>query len=86
MAEVVALAPHCGVDLTDGDVEAALLMLDSLDGEGKNSMLQDREAKRKTEVNLFAGEVCRLGERFGVPTPVNALLFRMIRTLEWQYR
>lgn len=86
MAEVVALAPHCGVDLTDGDVEEALLMLDSLDGEGKNSMLQDREAKRKTEVDLFAGEICRLGERFGVPTPVNALLFRMIRTLEWQYR
>ena len=37
----------------------------------KTSMLQDVEAGRPPEIDLFAGTVCRLGRRFGIPTPAN---------------
>lgn len=86
MREVPPLAARNGVDLSEKDIDLALEMLDTLAPEGKNSMVQDREAGRKTEVDLFAGEVCRLGERYGIATPVNRLVFQLIRALEWQER
>lgn len=57
-------------------------IINTLSPEGKTSMLQDVEAGRKTEVEIFAGTVIDLGCRYGISTPVNEMLFRMIRTLE----
>ncbi len=45
-------------------------------------MLQDIEAHRKTEVEMFAGKVIELGTRHNVPTPVNQKLFDMIKEIE----
>ena len=45
-------------------------------------MLQDIEAGRKTEVEIFGGKVVELGETHGVPTPVNQTVLRIIRVLE----
>ena len=47
-------------------------------------MLQDVEAGRKTEVEIFAGVVTELGRRHGIPTPVNVLLGLEIAALERQ--
>jgi 2-dehydropantoate 2-reductase len=33
-------------------------------------------------VEIFGGTVVALGERYGVPTPVNRTLFQIIRVLE----
>jgi 2-dehydropantoate 2-reductase len=80
--EVVALAGREGIALAPADVERALEILGTLAPEAKTSMLQDVEAGRKTEVEIFAGEVSRLGRRHGVPTPVNDLLGELIAALE----
>ncbi len=40
----------------------------------KTSMLQDVEAGRTPETDLFAGTVCRLGREYGIPTPANQLV------------
>ena len=53
--------------------------------EGKPSMRQDIEAKRPTEVELFAGTVIELGKKYGIPTPVNQSLYEQIKALEAQY-
>ena len=45
-------------------------------------MLQNVEAERKTEVEIFAGKVIALGQRHGVPTPGNQSLFDAIRKIE----
>jgi 2-dehydropantoate 2-reductase len=45
-------------------------------------MLQDVEAGRKTEVEMFSGKVIELGKRFGIPTPVNEKLFQRISKFE----
>jgi 2-dehydropantoate 2-reductase len=52
--------------------------------EGKTSMLQDIEAGRKTEVEIFAGKVIELGKSYRIPTPVNEFLFHAIKVLEQQ--
>ena len=82
MQEVIRLAAEAGVQLTDGDVGNWYAVLDSLNPTGKTSMLQDVEAGRKTEVEMFAGKVIELGRRYGVPTPVNERLFAEIRRIE----
>lgn len=50
--------------------------LGRLSPEGKTSMLQDVEAGRETEVEFFAGTICRLGRKHGVATPCNDLVAR----------
>lgn len=47
--------------------------------ENRTSMLQDVEAGRSPEVDLFAGTVCRLGHAYGIPTPANALVLRLLQ-------
>jgi 2-dehydropantoate 2-reductase len=80
--EVVALSARAGVALAESDVERMFPVLGSLAPDGKTSMLQDVEAGRKTEVEIFAGAVVELGRRHGIPTPVNELLGVAIAALE----
>lgn len=82
MREVVRLAGKAGVDLSEADVSSFDPFLFRLNPQGKTSMLQDVEAGRKTEVEMFAGQVIELGRRYGVPTPVNQRLFAQIRKIE----
>lgn len=48
--------------------------------ENKTSMLQDVEAGRVPEIDLFAETVCRLGKQNGIPTPANDLALRRLRS------
>jgi len=85
MREVILLAQAIGVNLGEHDLDGWHPVLKRLSPQGKTSMLQDIEAGRKTEVEIFAGKVVELGKNYGIPTPVNQTLLNMIRVLE-QYR
>jgi 2-dehydropantoate 2-reductase len=81
-AEVVAVSGPEGVALSPEDPDRIFPIMAGLDPAGKTSMLQDVEAGRKTEVEIFAGAVTALGRRHGVPTPVNDLLGLQLAALE----
>ncbi|WP_233865337.1 ketopantoate reductase family protein [Paraburkholderia adhaesiva] len=80
--EVVEISQCVGVGLDQSDIDRFLAIIDSLDPAGKTSMLQDVEGNRETEVDIFAGKVVDLGERYGVPTPVNRTLLTIIRAID----
>ena len=82
MREVIAVAQAEDVDLREEDAMSFYKTLDMIAEDGKTSMLQDIEAGRKTEVELFAPVVIELGEKHGIATPVNKTIFSVIRTLE----
>jgi 2-dehydropantoate 2-reductase len=82
MREVMLLAQAQGINLIEGDIESWHDVLSHLSPDGKTSMLQDVEAGRKTEVEMFAGKVIELGNRLGIPSPVNERLFRKIHSIE----
>lgn len=84
MREVLALAAKASVNLTENDITNWFPVLATLSPDGKTSMLQDIEAGRKTEVEIFASKVIALGQQYDVPTPVNQTLFSMIKALEYQ--
>ena len=46
------------------------------------SMLQDRMAGRRTEIDALNGAVVRIGEDLGVPTPANRIVTDLIRLTE----
>ncbi len=48
----------------------------------KSSSLQSLERGRKTEIDYFNGYISAKGKEFGVSTPVNSKLTRMVREIE----
>lgn len=80
--EVIALAQKIGIHLTEEDIQKYAKIISTLSPEGKTSMLQDIEAGRKTEVEIFSGTVIQLGREYGIPTPVNDILFKLLRATE----
>ncbi|MCX7590766.1 MAG: hypothetical protein N2255_03975, partial [Kiritimatiellae bacterium] len=47
----------------------------------RSSMLQDIRAGRSTEIDSLCGVVVRLGQKYGVPTPVNERMLESIRAI-----
>jgi 2-dehydropantoate 2-reductase len=82
MQEVIAVAQKAGIDLSGKDLDDWIKVLATLSPVGKTSMLQDIEAGRKTEVEIFAGKMVAMGDKHGVPTPVNKTILHVIKALE----
>ncbi len=84
MKEVQAIAKAEGVRNTESMINETIEHLHTMIPEGKTSMLQDVEAGRKTEVEMFAGTVIKLGKEFGIPTPYNKIIKEMIEIIHRQ--
>lgn len=82
MREVVTTARAEGIDLREEDIEKWYPVLNSLGAEGKTSMLQDMENRRKTEVESFSGKLIETARARGLPVPVNETLYRIIAARE----
>jgi 2-dehydropantoate 2-reductase len=82
MIEAITIARAMNVHLEEKDIQDFYPFLSAMSPEGKTSMVQDVEAGRKTEVEMFAGKVNALGERLGIETPVNQTLFRFLKVVE----
>lgn len=85
MREVIALAGKRGIPVGEKKLSEYLAIERTLDPEAVPSMGQDRRQHRRSEVELFAGEVLRQGRELGVETPVNAYLYRRVQEIETSY-
>ena len=85
MQETIDVAKAAGVDLRDDDIPNWYAILRSLGADNKTSMLQDIEAKRKTEAPWFSGRLIELAKQYGIDVPVNQTLYRIIKTKELLY-
>lgn len=82
IAETKLIAEKSGVKNLENFESDALNALNLMCDEGKTSMYQDILAKRKTEVDIFAGEILRRGKEYGISTPYNEVVYNMIKILE----
>lgn len=81
--EAVAVARAAGVTLSLTDPEAIWTKAHTgLPAELKPSILQDLEKGTPTEIDFINGSVVRVGEKVGVPTPVNRTLVAAIKGIE----
>jgi 2-dehydropantoate 2-reductase len=82
IAEVKSVAQKEGVNALENLEKDAFAALEKMSDDGKTSMLQDILANRKTEVDIFAGEIIKLGKKHGVQTPYNQVLYDLIKIRE----
>jgi len=85
MREVIAIAGPEGVVLTEEDFNYYLGVLKTLNPEGYPSMRQDAMAKRKSEVDMFAGTVIEIAKKHGISVPVNEKYYRIVQEMESKY-
>lgn len=85
MDEVIQLSQAIGINLSQEDAEYYKKIIATLKPDGVPSMRQDGIAKRKTEVEMFAGIVRKLAKKHGIATPVNDLLYEKIKKIEEAY-
>lgn len=85
MREVVTLANAEGIALSEANVKEYCDIIATLDPNGVPSMRQDGIAKRKSEVEMFAGTVISMAKKHGIATPVNQLLYDKVQEIEAAY-
>lgn len=78
--EVAAVAAARGIDITElSDLERTKHPSPPA---ARYSTLQDLDAKRHTEIDMFAGAIVRMGEERGIPTPYSAFALHIIKAME----
>ena len=85
MGEVIAVANAEGIPLSQEDVAHWTGIVDTFPADGEPSMRQDGKAHRRSEVELFAGTIRRLGAKHNIPTPVNDWLYQRVQEMESAY-
>lgn len=78
--EVEAVANARGIDLSL--IDASATSGSAVPPTARFSTLQDLDAGRHTEVDMFAGAMMRMGREFGIPTPYCEYTYHMIKALE----
>ncbi len=78
--ELDAIAESKGVDMSLADASSG--RGSKVFKRARYSTLQDLDAKRHTEVDMFSGAIIRMGKELGIPTPYNEFAFYMLKALE----
>jgi 2-dehydropantoate 2-reductase len=81
MGEVVAVAAHHGVELSEADVDEMAAPNPEL-RDYRPSTARDLDAGKALERDALCGFLAREGARLGVPTPVNAVLDALLALQE----
>ena len=79
--ESLKIARAEGIEINKEDLRRSMLALEK-GYEHKTSMLLDIINKRKTEVDFLNGKIVELGKKHNIETPLNNLLYSLIRALE----
>ena len=76
--EAAALAKGIDISIVEGSSGRGSAVLPT----ARYSTLQDIDAKRHTEIDMFSGALMRMGKELGIPTPYNEYTYHMIKAIE----
>lgn len=82
--EVIQIANAQGIGLVQQDIDNMMSTMKKINPQAKTSMAQDRQFDRLSEVDIFAGEMIRLGQQLNIPTPYNFMLYNLIKGYEFE--
>ncbi|RPJ56313.1 MAG: hypothetical protein EHM12_10540, partial [Dehalococcoidia bacterium] len=80
--EVANVAAAQGIHLPFSNVATRVVEVCRATANNRSSMLQDVSRAARTEIDAISGAVVRFGQRFNVPTPINELLWRLVKEKE----
>ena len=79
-AELEAVAQAKGIDIDKAD--ASSTRGSAVAPSARYSTLQDLDAGRHTEIDMFSGALMRMGRELGIPVSYNEFTYHMIKALE----
>jgi len=79
LEEMAALARAAGADLGPGIVDTCMGNLDALGASGYSSLHYDLTHGKRLEIDALQGHAVRLGERYGVATPMLFAVYAALR-------
>ena len=82
LKEVFNIAKAHGINNLETYEQEVLKSIYLIADDGKTSMYQDVIAKRNTEVDIFSGEIIKLGKKYGIKTPYNEDVYNRIKLKE----
>lgn len=82
MKEVAAIAQKKGISIGKKEIEMQNKTILTIPYPNKPSTLQDLEAFKHTEIDMFAGTVIQMGRELGIPTPICEMFYHGIHVLE----
>ena len=82
MKEVAAIAQKKGISIGEEEIEMQNKTILTIPYPNKPSTLQDLEAFKHTEIDMFAGTVIQMGRELGIPTPICEMFYHGIHVLE----
>jgi 2-dehydropantoate 2-reductase len=85
LREGIAVAERDGCEFRDDFFDHCVWYL-SQAGHHKPSMLIDIENRSPTEIDYLNAGICKHGDRYGIPVPVNRTITQLIRALDLQNR
>jgi 2-dehydropantoate 2-reductase len=82
LQEAVLAAQSAGQKISIAQMKALLRRVCPIKSFQKNSMLQDMENRRKTEMRQILGSIFCLAKKNNIQTPILSRMFRLIQELE----
>ena len=79
--ELEAVAIAKGIDMMS-KVELSSNRGSAVPASARYSTLQDIDAGRHTEIDMFSGALVRMGKELGIPVPYNEFTYHMIKAIE----
>ena len=76
--EIIAVATALNAPIGEGVLEWALNSLDEFPAQGMASLAKDFRDGNRVELDGIIGAAVRLGERAGVPTPINEMIYSLL--------
>ena len=83
--EAVRVVEALGIELTTDDPVRYALGTAKATADNINSMLQDLQHCKRTEIDAITGEIIRLGKELGIETPSNESVYALIKAIESKY-
>ena len=78
--EIESIAAAKGIDISKADESSS--RGSAVPPSARYSTLQDLDAGRHTEIDMFSGALIRMGKELGIPTPYNEYTYHIIKALE----
>ncbi len=75
-----AIAKAKGIDISKADESSS--RGSAVPPTARYSTLQDLDAGRHTEIDMFSGALMRMGKELGIPTPYNEYTYHIIKAIE----
>ena len=78
--ELEAIANAKDIDMSKADPSAT--RGSAVPKTARYSTLQDLDAKRHTEIDMFSGAIMKMGKELNIPTPYNEFVYHIIKAME----